>query len=62
MPRTSPVLDLLLGSDEPSIRWKTRVHVLGEERGSRRIRHLEEEIRRSPRALALFARAGRLRP
>src|SRR5213594_3547689 len=37
------VVDELLKSKEASIRWKTRVHILGEERDSKRIRALEEE-------------------
>lgn len=47
----------LLRSKEPSIRWKTRVHVLGEETDSRRLRTLAEEVRRSPRVRALLSRA-----
>jgi len=50
----------LLRSQEPSVRWKVRVHVLGEDRDSRRIRALEEEIRRSPRVRALLSRRDRL--
>lgn len=50
------VVDALLRSEEPSIRWKTRVHVLGETRGSKAIRTLEEEVRRSPRVRALLSR------
>jgi hypothetical protein len=44
----------LLRSEEPSIRWKIRVNVLGERRNSPEIRTLEEEIRRSPRVRALL--------
>jgi hypothetical protein len=50
------VIDLLLKSDEPSIRWKTRVRVLGENPRSRSMRSLAEEIRRSPRVGALLSR------
>ena len=35
----------LLKSQEPSIRWKTRVHVLGEDPDAKSIRSLREEIR-----------------
>lgn len=55
-----PVIDFLLKSREPSIRWKARVHILGEERDSRRLRALEEEIRTSPRARALLSRRDQL--
>jgi hypothetical protein len=51
----SAVIDALLQSDEPSIRWKVMVRVLGEDSGSRKIRDLQEEIRKSPRARALIA-------
>ena len=50
-----PLIDGLLKSDEPSIRWKVRVGVVGEDPDSRRIRDLREEIRQSPRARALLA-------
>ncbi len=56
-------LDTLLASPEPSIRYKTRVGVLGENPASGTMRALREEIRRSPRVRALLsgrARDGRL--
>src|SRR2546428_572211 len=52
--------DELLKSKEASIRWKTRVHILGEERDSKRIRALEEEVRTSLRVRALLSRRGHL--
>lgn len=52
----SRVIATLLKSPEPSIRWKTRVGVLGEERDSKAIRRLEEEILRSTRVRALLSR------
>lgn len=58
--KTQSVLDALLKSKEPSIRWKARVRVLGEERDSKGIRALEEEIRSSPRVRALLSRRGQL--
>ncbi len=58
--RDRDVIRALLRSREPSIRWKTRVHVLGEERGSRAIRALEGEVRRSPRVRALLSRREKL--
>ncbi|MDJ0787221.1 MAG: hypothetical protein QNK05_10480 [Myxococcota bacterium] len=62
---TSAFVDRLLASDEPSIRFKTRVQVLGESPDSRRIRALRREIRDSPRARALLAERdgeGRIAP
>lgn len=50
----------LLRSSEPSIRWKVRVGVLGEDPDSRAIRALRAEIRRSPRVRALLSRRERL--
>ena len=58
--KTSSVLDTLLKSKEPSIRWKARVRILGEKRDSKRIRELEEEIRGSPRVRTLLSRRGEL--
>jgi hypothetical protein len=52
--RRKGAIDSLLGSDEPSIRWKARVRVLGEDGDSRAMRRLRQEIRRSTRALALI--------
>ena len=54
------VIERLLRSQEPSIRWKTRVHVLGEDRDSKAIRELEEKIRTSPRVRALLSRRNEL--
>src|SRR5271170_6598303 len=48
-------IDALLHSDEPSIRWKTMVGVLGEDPHSHKSKELQEEIRKSPRAKALIA-------
>ena len=55
MQSPGPVIDRLLQSDEPSIRWKTRVHVLGESEGARPVRALQREIRDSPRVAALLS-------
>jgi hypothetical protein len=57
------VVEQLLRSPEPSIRYKVRVGVLGESESSRTIRALRREIRSSPRVAALLAgraRDGRL--
>ncbi|MGC1189802.1 MAG: hypothetical protein WA861_04400, partial [Candidatus Binatus sp.] len=51
----SAVIDALLKSDEPSIRWKVVTRVVGEDPESRKVRELREEIRKSPRARALIA-------
>ena len=53
---TEPIVDTLLTSAEPSIRWKTRVRVLGENRRSRAVKALEREVRDSPWVRALLAR------
>jgi hypothetical protein len=52
------IVDELLTSPEPSIRWKVRANVLGENPGSAAMRALADEIRRSPRARALLSRRG----
>jgi hypothetical protein len=49
------VIDALLDSEEPSIRWKMRVRVAGEDPESKQIRGLRDEIRTSPRAQTLLA-------
>ena len=46
----------LLKSTEPSIRWKVRVAVLGDDVQSKGVRAMREEIRTSPRVQALLAR------
>lgn len=46
----------LLNSSEPSIRWKTRTGVLGEDPDSPGIRSLREEIRKSARVESLLSR------
>jgi hypothetical protein len=50
------VVDALLSSDEPSIRWKARVGALGEGPDSKPLRALREEIRRSRRVETLLGR------
>ncbi len=57
---TTAIVNALLKSAEPSIRWKTRVHVLGEDRKSKTVRALQEEIRRSVRVRALLSRRDQL--
>ncbi|MBZ0302416.1 MAG: hypothetical protein K8J31_21900 [Anaerolineae bacterium] len=48
------LIDQLLNSAEPSIRWKTQVNVLGMDRESTEIQELEREIKSSPRVKALL--------
>src|SRR5258708_12328573 len=50
------VVDWLLNSDEPSIRWKTRVGILGEDPTSTQIHALREQVRNSQRVKTLLAR------
>lgn len=60
-----PIIDMLLSSEEPSIRYKVRTGVLGEPPGSPAIRNLQAEIRQSPRVQALLRNRdgrGRIRP
>jgi hypothetical protein len=57
--RREPLIRSLLASENPSIRWKVRVGVLGEDPGSRGIRRLETEIRGSPTVRALLSRLDR---
>jgi hypothetical protein len=52
------ILDVLLQSEEPSIRWKIRAKVLGEDPASAPLRALGEEIRTSSRVRTLLARQG----
>lgn len=48
------IVETLLASEEPSIRWKTRVNLLDEDRDSAPIKKLEAEIKHSPRVKALL--------
>jgi hypothetical protein len=49
------IVEELLSSDEPSVRFKIRVRVLGEDPASRDIQKLEQEIRKSPRVKKLLS-------
>lgn len=53
-------MDPLLDSSEPSIRYKFRVGVLGEDPASSTIRSLREEIRITPRVQTLLAASATL--
>src|SRR5262245_61867061 len=57
--RREPLIQSLLASENPSIRWKVRVGVLGEDPSSRGIRRLQNEIRGSPTVGALLSRQDR---
>jgi hypothetical protein len=52
------IIDALLRSEEPSIRWKISANVLGEDPTSRSMRAVGEEVRRSARITTLLARRG----
>jgi hypothetical protein len=59
------IVEALLSSEEPSIRFKVRVGALGEDPDSLAIRRLRSEIKSSPRVRALLRNRdeqGRLRP
>ena len=50
------IIDRLLNSSEPSIRYKTLVNVLGESPASKKVKETREEIRNSSRVKALLSR------
>src|SRR5690349_18371476 len=52
------IVDRLLKSDEPSVRWKVRTEVLREPTNSVSLRRLREQIRQSPRVRALLRDRG----
>jgi hypothetical protein len=54
----SQIVDRLLQSDEPSVRWKVRAEVLREPVDSAAMCRLREEVRRSPRVQALLSNRG----
>src|SRR5215831_18359345 len=57
------VLDVLLKSSEPSVRWKVRAGVLREDPQTKEMRALREAVRKSARVKTLLARrdkTGRL--
>jgi len=56
---TLDLIDRLLKSPEPSLRWKVRVNVLDEDPTSPALRKLSREIKGSPRVRALLSRQGR---
>lgn len=54
--KTDTVINHLLNSAEPSVRWKTLVNVLGENPDSKKIKNLQLEIKSSPRVKKLLAK------
>jgi hypothetical protein len=53
--KADQVIRRLLDSGEPSIRWKVRVHVLGEDAHSKPLRKLQSDVRVSERVRKLLA-------
>jgi len=53
------IIKKLLNSDEPSVRFKVLVNVLGEELESPDIKKLQEEIKSSPRVRLLLSERGK---
>ena len=53
------IIDKLLNSDEPSVRFKVLVNVLGEELESSDIKKLQDEIKSSPRVRSLLSERGK---
>ena len=59
------IIDRLLASEEPSIRYKVRVHVLEEDLESEKIQSLRNEIKNSVRVQKLLSNRddkGRIQP
>lgn len=54
-PSSQKIINRLLASDEPSVRWKVRVKVLGEDPHLGSIGRLQEEVRTSHRVKALLS-------
>ena len=54
----SSIIDNLVKSDEPSVRFKVLVNVLGKELESVEIIRLRQEIKSSPRVRSLLSERG----
>ena len=50
----SEIIKALLASEEPSVRWKVRVKVLGDSRETALIKDLEQQVKASPRVRSLL--------
>jgi hypothetical protein len=61
-PAMPSLVTALLRHPEPSVRWRVRTGVLGENPGSEPVRRLREEVRGSERARALLAGHDTVRP
>ena len=53
------IIDLLLASKEPSVKFKALVNVLSEKESSPKIRRLQEKIKSSPRVKLLLSERGK---
>lgn len=53
------LINRLLKSDNPSVRWKLRVGVLDDDPKSRAVKKIQDEIRASPMVKALLAKRGK---
>src|ERR1041385_6685334 len=51
----SPIVERLLQSEEPSVRFKALTQIQGRKTHSEAIRRLQEEIRKSPRVRRLLS-------
>jgi hypothetical protein len=56
---TMEIINKLLNSDEPSVRFKVLVNVLGEKPESSKIRKLQQEIKSSSRVKLLLSERGK---
>jgi hypothetical protein len=56
---TKDIIDKRLNSDEPSVRFKVSVNVLGKKFESAEIKKLQEEIKSSPRVKLLLSERGK---
>jgi hypothetical protein len=56
------IVSRLLASDEPSVRWKVRANVLGEDVQSRPMRQLRDQIRTSARVGKILGGLAALKP
>jgi len=49
------LIDSLLGSEDPAVRWRLMVRVLGEDPVFPRVKAVQQEVKDSPRVRSLFA-------
>src|SRR5512137_628246 len=63
--KTRPIIERLLRSTEPAVRYKIRVGVMGEDKDSAAIRSLQQAVRESDRVRQLLSNQrddGRIEP